>query len=159
MNKVFENISGALSGQLGTVVLYSGIVGIMLTDALPNPGHVLAAYQEESLKKRLGDGIITDSEYRKKSINALSLYPPAWWALVLMTTFLYKGDLAAKAKLAGVMIAAGTMAGYAMGGNKPIEIKAKKEPLAFTGDSKPVRKPKDAIKRAVMRGNKIRIID
>jgi hypothetical protein len=163
MNDAFKAISDSLKGELGGIVVYSALAGLLLTDAIPNPGDALAAMNEKSLREQMENGEITSTVYRKKTINASSLYAPLWWGSVLLATFARKGDGIAKAKFAGLLVLSGALLGIALGGTKktqPVDVSGM---LNACGPEKQNTNVKNVTKRpftkAVMQGNTLRIIN
>lgn len=158
MNPTLSSISKAASGNLGSLLVYSALIGLMLTDAVPNPGDALASLKEKSLRQKMEDGQITDSKYRKGTIDAASLYAPIWWAGTLLAVFAYKGDALAKGKLAGLLVLGGVLTALALDATK------KPKPIESTptiNASGPIKNVKNVKKplRAVMQGNTLRFVN
>lgn len=158
MNPTLSSISKAASGNLGSLLVYSALIGLMLTDAVPNPGDALASLKEKSLRQKMEDGQITDSKYRKGTIDAASLYAPIWWAGSLLAVFAYKGDALAKGKLAGLLVLGGVLTALALDATqkpKPIELTST---INASGPIKNVKNVKKPL-RAVMQGNTLRFVN
>lgn len=159
MNPTLSKISSAASGQLGSLLVYSALIGLMLTDVVPNPGDALASMKEKSLRQKMEDGQITDTKYRSGTINAAALYAPMWWAGSLLAVFAYKGDALAKGKLAGLLILGGILTAVALDGTtrpKPIDAAPM---LNATGNQKTnIKNIQKNTLRGVMRGNTLKIV-
>lgn len=158
MHPTLSKISSATSGNLGSLLVYSAMIGLMLTDAVPNPGDAFASMKEKSLRQKMEDGQITDSKYRKGTIDAASLYAPLWWAGSLLAVFAYKGDAIAKGKLAGLLVFGGILTAIALDGTfrpKPVQVTSF---VNATGNDKNVKNVQKRPLRAVMQGNTLKFV-
>jgi len=160
VNKVFEHIGGAAKGSLSGALVYAGIIGLMLTDAVLTPGDIAADMREKSLRDKMSEGTITSGQYQKKASNAFTLYPPAWWALVLGLVYVSKGDYVQKAKFAGILIGSGALAALALNTKKPDILTVrdnmpKSKPVSST---LPFNGPNKKKRMALMSGNKLKFI-
>jgi len=112
MNKVLTEFDSIMTGEYGNAILYTGVVGLALSDKIPTPNALLATFSLNSLKSQYDKGDIDLFEYKTKVEKMLSTYKYIWWGGVFATTFLAKGNAYDKAKIGGILIGIGLVASF-----------------------------------------------
>jgi hypothetical protein len=110
MSKVLKEFDTIMRGQYGDLILYSGVVGLALSTNIPTPNALIGRFTLNKIKGEYERGDISFFEFRERSDKALKTYKNVWWGGVLATMFLTKGDVYAKAKIGGILLAAGVVA-------------------------------------------------
>jgi hypothetical protein len=104
-------ISDAIKGGHGTGVLYAGLVGLALSDAIPTPADAIYFYRQQKLRERFEKGEITAKAYWVEESTGYYAYNVAWWLLLFGAVSLVKGDFRKKLELAVGLVAAGAVIG------------------------------------------------
>jgi hypothetical protein len=119
-------ISEAVKGGHGTGVLYAGMLGLALSDAIPTPADALYFYRQQKLRERFEKGEISPKTYWVDETLGYYGYNVAWWLLLFGVVSMVKGDFRKKMELAVGLVAAGAVVGV-IGRNirKDVELQKK----------------------------------
>lgn len=119
-------ISSAVKGGHGTAILYAGMLGLALSDAIPTPADALYFYRQQKLREKFEKGEISAKEYWVRETGGYYGYNVAWWLLLFGAVTLVKGDFRKKLELAVGLAAVGAVVGV-LGRNirKDVEIQKK----------------------------------
>jgi hypothetical protein len=104
-------ISSAVHSGHGNAVLLAGLIGLVASDIIPTPGDAVYFWDQQRLKKMLNDKKITAEQYWLKNAAGYYLYNSGWWALVMGTVMLSKGDFNSKLKLLLALAGGGFVVG------------------------------------------------
>lgn len=99
-----------MRGDYGNLILYSGVVGLALSNNFPTPNAVVGRFALNKIKRSYDTGDISFFEYKERSEKALNLYKNVWYGGVLATMFFTKGDVYQKAKIGGILLGVGIIA-------------------------------------------------
>ena len=153
MSKVLQEFDTIMTGEYGNAILYTGVVGLALSDKIPTPNALLATLSLNNLKSRYDKGDIDVFEYKQRVEKMLSTYKYIWWGGVFATTFLAKGNAYDKAKLGGILIGIGLVASLLVGKPEINDTAAIDEPEEMEVNFDANRR-----KRAYRRGNYIKFV-
>lgn len=109
-NKILKEFDTIMRGDYGNLILYSGVVGLALSDKIPTPNVLIGRFSLNKIKGEYDRGDISFFEFKERTDKSLKLYKNVWWGGVLATMFLTKGDVYQKAKIGGILIGAGVIA-------------------------------------------------
>jgi hypothetical protein len=110
MSKVLKEFNTIMLGDYGNLILYTGVVGLALSNKIPTPNALLGTITLKNIKKEYDKGDISFFEFKERSEKTLNIYKNIWWGGVLATTFFVKGDVYQKAKVGGILIGIGIVA-------------------------------------------------
>lgn len=113
-NKVLKEFDTIMRGDYGDLILYSGVVGLALSEKIPTPNALLGRFTLNKIKGEYDRGDISFFEFKERSEKSLKLYKNLWWGGVLTTMFLTKGGVYQKAKIGGILIGAGIVVSMLM---------------------------------------------
>ena len=122
-------IKQAIKGGHGTGILYAGIIGLALSDAIPTPADAVYFYRQRKLREKFEKGEITAKQYWLEETAGYYGYNVAWWLLLFGTVALVKGDFRKKAEVAIALAAAGAVIGV-IGKNIKADTRIQKELLS-----------------------------
>ena len=108
---MYSQIKSTVASGGGEAVLYSVLLGMLLSDITPTPADALYFNTEFNLKKAIEEGKITASQYWWRDAIAYYGYNSIWWGLVIGATVAIPGGLNAKVKMAVGLIAGGAVFG------------------------------------------------
>lgn len=119
-------IEQAIKSGHGTGVLYAGLIGLALSDAIPTPADAIYFYRQRKLRQDFEKGKISAKRYWIEETAGYYGYNVAWWLLLFGAVSLVKGDFRKKAEVAIAIAAAGAVVGV-IGRNikKDVEIQKK----------------------------------
>ncbi len=107
-----ENVfQSAIKGGHGTALLYATMAGLLISDAIPTPADAAFFWDEQRLKRKLGQREITPKQYWTKNALGYYFYNVAWWTLVGAVVVGIKGSYSHKAKVGLAIIGAGAVFG------------------------------------------------
>lgn len=109
-NKILEQFDTIMRGDYGNLILYSGVVGLALSEKVPAPSALIGRFTLNKIKGEYDRGDISFFEYKERTEKALTLYKNLWWGGVLATMFFTKGDVYKKAKIGGILLGIGLVA-------------------------------------------------
>lgn len=153
MSKVLTEFDSIMMGEYGNAILYTGVVGLALSDKVPTPNALLATLSLNNLKSRYDKGDIDVFEYKQRVEKMLSTYKYIWWGGVFATVFFAKGNAYDKAKLGGILIGIGLIASLLVGKPEINDTAAIDEP-----EDMEVNFDANTRKRAYRRGNYIKFV-
>lgn len=110
MSKVVKEFDSIMMGKYGSLVLYSSVVGLALSNKIPTPNALLGKLTFTKLKGQYERGDLSTFEYKEKVNKALNIYSNVWWAGVLGAMFFTKGNAYDKAKIGALVIGGGIVA-------------------------------------------------
>jgi len=112
MSKVLKEFDTIMRGDYGNLILYSGVVGLALSNKFPTPNAVIGKFTLNKIKRSYDTGDISFFEFKERSEKTLNLYKNVWWGGVLAAMFFTKGDVYQKAKIGGILLASGVIASF-----------------------------------------------
>ena len=104
-------ISEAIKSGHGNGVLYAGLLGLALSDAIPTPADALYFYRQQKLREEFEKNQIPAKKYWIEETLGYYGYNVAWWILLFGVVASVKGDFNKKAKVAIGLVAAGAVLG------------------------------------------------
>lgn len=119
-------IGEAIKGGHGKGVLYAGLIGLALSDAIPTPADAIYFYRQRKLKEEFVKKEIPAKRYWIEETLGYYGYNVAWWLLLFGAVASVKGDFDKKLKIAVGLVAAGAVIGV-VGKNiqKDVELQKK----------------------------------
>lgn len=124
-------IGEAIKSGHGKGVLYAGLIGLALSDAIPTPADALYFYRQQKLREEFEKKQITPKKFWIEETLGYYGYNVAWWLLLFGVVASVKGDFNTKAKWAVGLVAGGAVIGV-VGKNiqkdKELQKKLKYEP-------------------------------
>lgn len=122
-----KTIKGLVGSDFAVAGLYVGLIGAVIGEILPTPSDPIDFYLERKWRIQLEQKEITPKQYWRRIAAKYYLLDATWWAIVLGTAMLVKGDFKRKAMIVGGVIKAGAAIGV-LGKNirKDIEYFAEK---------------------------------
>ena len=119
-------ISEAIKSGHGNGVLYAGLIGLALSDAIPTPADALYFYRQQRLREEFEKKEIPAKRYWIEETLGYYGYNVAWWLLLFGVVASVKGDFSKKSKVAIAMVAAGAVVGVvAKNIQKDVELQKK----------------------------------
>jgi hypothetical protein len=151
-SKILNEFDSIMTGDYGNAILYTGVVGLALSDKFPTPSPLLATFSLNKYKREYERGDIDVFEYKQGVEKALNMYKYLWWGGVFATMYFTKGNAYDKAKIGGILLGIGVVASLLI--KKP-EIKA--EALIDEPETEQINFSADK-KQAYRRGNFIKFV-
>lgn len=102
--------SGITSGH-GTALLYTGMLGLILSDIVPTAADALYFSWERKLRDKWKAGEITPQQYWQRETLMYYGLNPIYWALIMLIVINVPGGASHKAKIAFALIGAGAAVG------------------------------------------------
>lgn len=104
-------IQEAIKAGQGKGILYAGLLGLALSDAIPTPADALYFYREQKLREDFEKKQITPKRFWVEETFGYYAYNVAWWLLLFGVVASVKGDFNKKSKIALAIIAGGAVVG------------------------------------------------
>lgn len=119
-------ISEAIKGGHGKGVLYAGLLGLALSDAIPTPADALYFYRQRKIREKFEKGEISAKSFWLEETLGYYGYNVAWWLLLFGVVASIKGDFDKKLEVAIAMVAGGAVIGV-IGRNIQEDVKLQKQ--------------------------------
>lgn len=104
-----DTFANAIKSGHGNALLYAGALGLLLSDVIPTPADAVYFNLQQKNKEKLNAGQITPKQYWTRDATYYYGLNPIWWAIVLGSLYLTKGDYTQKAKVGLGVIATGVV--------------------------------------------------
>lgn len=104
-----DTFASAIKSGHGNAILYAGAIGLLLSDVIPTPADALYFNFQQKNKEKLNVGQITPKQYWTRDAIYYYGLNPLWWAIVLGSLYITKGDYTQKAKVGIALVAAGAV--------------------------------------------------